>query len=330
MPTHPAIEGVVREIQAAPSILVASHINPDGDTLGSALGLALGMEILGKEVQLVSPDGVPLTLRALPGWERFQTEPQGEVALAIAVDCGSWSQLGPLRPFLEKVPRLVQLDHHGEGQPFGHLSYLDHRAAATGEMVFDLLRALNVKMTPPIAIPLLMAIITDTGSFRYPSTRHRTFQIVEELLATAEVEYRDLIEALYWHLPPEAVKLQGLAMARIQLEAGGQLAWTYLTQEDVQAVGGDMAMVDDLPNEMRTIEGVQVAVLFRELPDGRWRVSLRSREPFEVASIAQRFQGGGHPLAAGCRLGSRQDWTALLEAVKENLKAHSSFNPSTR
>lgn len=295
------LEEAAQVLEGAEDLIVAAHRHPDGDAIGSMLGLGLGLLRLGKAVRFLSTDGVPPSLRSLPGADRVSTSTDRGAELAVALDTGSWELLGDVERTFHESATVLRIDHHGDGKTFGDLSYVDPSAAAVGEQVFGLLAALKVDLDRDIASCLMASILVDTGSFRFSNVTAKTFAVCHRLLSTG-VDYAELADTVYWQRTRASLHLAGLLYSRLSYLAEGKVSWSYITAEDFNRAGGTPEDLDVVANDLRGIEGVLAGVLFRELPNGEWRVSLRSRHCVNVAAVAKRFNGGGHEAAAGCRL----------------------------
>ena len=322
------IEAALAAIGEARNILLVCHINPDGDTLGSMIALALGLEgHPDKAVTLLSADGVPAVYDFLPLVDRvLTTTERRDFDLAIVLDAGDLTRVGRARAAAESAPRLIDIDHHVTANAFGDIRLLDGTAAATGEIVYDLLAALGAPLTLPIAEALLCALLTDTGSFRFLNVTPRTLHIAANLVAAGASPDR-IAEQVFENKPFAAQKLLGRALDALQLSPDGRIAWTHLTQADFSALGGTDEDTEGVVSAVRAVRGVDAALFLREMPSGRLRVSLRSRDPFDVSKVAQHFGGGGHRLASGCTLdGPLEEAEArLIAEVERQLRAHPGF-----
>lgn len=292
----------VRAIEAARNVVLAGHINPDGDTLGSMIALALGLEQKNKTVTMLSADGVPALYDFLPASERIAPATERrDFDLAIVLDAGDLSRIGTSQEAALSAPHLLDIDHHVTSGQFGDVRLLDATAAATGEIVYDLLVALGCVITLPIAEALLCALLTDTGSFRFMNVTPRTMQIAGEMIRIG-ASPNTIAEHVFENKPWAAQKLLGRALDSLQRSNDGRIVWAHVTQADFADFDGTDAETEGVVNAVRAVEGAQVALFFREMPSGRARVSLRARDGFDVSLVAQTFGGGGHRLAAGCSL----------------------------
>lgn len=286
-------------IRRAKSIVISGHKNPDGDSIGSMLALGLGLEKLGKRVYMISRDGVPHRYRMLPGSSKILRASAAQTDLAIAVDCGSKEMLGETFALFRKASRILEIDHHEFRKPFGSLALIDMQAAAVGEMIFALLRSLDVPISKPIAQNLMTSIVVETNSFRLPSTRSMTFDICADLIHKG-VDFYSLVDKIFWSRRPSAAILSGICMSRCRFSRKGRMVWSVVKRRDFEAVGGKDEDVDPVPDDMRSIDGVRIAVLFRENGYGTLRVSLRSKGSINIAAVAEQYGGGGHSDVAGC------------------------------
>lgn len=301
--------------------LLLTHVNPDGDALGSLLALALGLESAGLRAFPVSADPVPDIYRFLPGADRIRDHlPPQPPMLAISVDADGLARVGRFAAELERVCALVDMDHHATDKAFGDLHWVDPGAAATGEMVYRLLRALPVALTPDIATCLYTAILTDTGRFCYSNTTPRALRIGAQLVragADLPLIYREVYESKSF----PASKLLGLALGRLRRADDVRVAFSELTPEDFRAAGADLEETEGIVDHLRAVREAWAAALFVELPEGAIRVSMRSRGAVDVGEVALRFGGGGHLNAAGCTLpgpmpeAQKRLLRALLEAL---------------
>ncbi len=313
------MDEAVQAIWDAQNIVLACHINPDGDCLGSLLALAFGLAELGKTVTCLSRDGVPASLAFLPGTEKLQTETERrDFDLAIVLDAGDLSRIGDnARAVAEAAPVLMDIDHHVTGGVFGQIRLLDGGAAATAEIVYDLLVNLGVSLPFSVAQNLLCALITDTGSFRFMNVTPRTMALAGEMIrlgGTPTVIAESVFENKLWG----GQKLLGRALDRMQRSGDGLIVWSYVTQTDFAEFGATDEATEGVVGALRAVQGSDIALFLREMPSGKLRVSLRSRNPFDVSLVAAHFGGGGHRLASGCTLdGPPEAAAAALVAETE-------------
>ena len=312
-------------LRAHDSFVILSHVRPDGDAIGSQTGLGLSLRALGKKVTLLNEDGCPDSMLFLPGADGVR-KPDGspvDAAVVIAVDTAARERLGHgVLAQLDGKDRVwINIDHHVSNPGYGDYVHIDPSAPATGQILYELLVANGLPVDDAVRRNLYVAISTDTGSFQYPSTTARTFTIAAEMVG-AGLDVGALSSSIYHRRPlRKAVLLQRLFQT-LELSGDNRVAdWqlTAATKEELALKPDDS---EDLIDHIRSIDTVQVAVFFEELPDGKVRVSSRSKDAgIDVCKICQKFGGGGHPLAAGARLpgplaNARQ---RFLQAIHEAL-----------
>lgn len=285
-------------------VALYAHINPDGDTLGSALALAHGLRQLGKEAQVYCADELPGNLAFLPGYDgigRAAVVPPGR-DLAVYVDSGDAARFGtqPSDP-MAVLPVVLNIDHHATNHYFGDVNLVNPDAGATGEEIYYLLVELQVEITPAIATCLLTALVTDTRAFRTPSTTPRTLAIAAELFERG-APLAAIVDAVYYSRSCTTLRLWGLALERLRCERG--IAWTEVTGEMEAQAGASPSEGDGVIDVLASLSNVQAVAFFRETADGI-RVSFRSTNGVDVAAVAAQFAGGGHPRASGCLVRGR-------------------------
>lgn len=300
-PTMLDFRTVKQKILKAKNIAIANHINPDGDSIGSLLSLGLGIEKLGKRVYMVSADGVPKRYRFLPGASRIIKNVTKPVDLAIAVDCSNKEILGRSYNIFKKTKDILEIDHHEFKRPFGNLFLVDYKAAAVGELVYQLLSELKVCIDKNIAENLLTSIIVETNSFKLPNVRPLTFEICTELIKKG-VDFYKLVDKVFWSRTRESAILSGICLARCKFINNGKLAWSIIRTKDFKRIRGEDEDIDTVADEIRAIQGVEIVVLFREKNSKTLRVSLRSKDKINIASVAEYYKGGGHYDIAGCSI----------------------------
>jgi len=287
---------VLRNIEQRRRFVLTSHARPDGDAIGSALACGQILRCLGKEAEVVLHDPVPRIYQLLPFAEKVVQADRinGDYEAAIILECDSIQ-----RTRLDGLERkfLISIDHHLSGRPFAHVNWIDPKAVATGEMVYWLAREARVEITPEIATCLYTALLTDTGSFMFEGTNEHTFALARELVV-AGADPVHCARNIYFGHSTAKMRLLGAALSNLHRE--GPLAWIWVTQDQMEKCGAKEEDCEGLVNYALSIQAVEVAVFFRELPDGRYRVSMRSKGKLNVSAVAARFGGGGHQCASGC------------------------------
>lgn len=289
---------IADSLRTSRSVLILNHVNPDGDSLGSTLALALALDRLGVAAEVGSHDGVPPAYAFLPGADRITTAVGSRPSdAAVFMECSEPSRAGSLASAGLAARVVINVDHHLSNTGYGTLVWWETSAAAVGEMILEVIHALGVEVDAPIATCLYAALMTDTGSFRYSNTTTRSFAIAADLVARGADPYA-IAQMVYERRSLAAVRLHALALAGLRVEERGQFAWAVVTEQMARDAGGSIEQAAGLAGQIRAIEGVRLAALFEEWPEGI-RVSLRSRDGVASNEIAERFGGGGHAAAAG-------------------------------
>jgi bifunctional oligoribonuclease and PAP phosphatase NrnA len=299
------IDEVAAELLARQRFLLTAHEGPDGDALGSLLGLHHLLTQLGKDsVMFMAAKEFPLPIeyRFLPLEEVFHEPPVDMVDRTVVfLDCGNIDRM-PVDFLAEDGNLVINIDHHHDNTLFGDLNLVDVEASCTAEIVYELALRLGVEITPEIASALYVGLVTDTGKFMYENTKARTHRIAAELVE-AGVVVDETYRRLYEHVPIEKLRLVSRALDGIQFHCDGLLVLAYITAADYEASGAGEEMTEGLIDFLRSVEGGKVAALIRDLGDrGRAarKVSLRSSDgQVDVSAIARQHGGGGHKRAAG-------------------------------
>jgi bifunctional oligoribonuclease and PAP phosphatase NrnA len=298
-----AVVGALREHDR---FLVTTHENPDGDALGSMLATRLALEQLGKDAVMYLYGDVPLpaeySLMQLDGLLRRVPDDAGERVL-IAVDCANESRLGPDSEVLQNAPLVLDIDHHHDNTRFGDVNLIDPSASSTGELLRDVFRGLGVDITPEIAEPLYVAVVTDTGRFQYTNTTPKSLRLAAELIE-AGADHHRIFQGVYESVQFAKLKLLARALERAQVYEGGRLVVSHLLRDDFGEVGAAEPYAEGIIDYLRAVEGADMSVLIREPPTRAGgptrRVSLRSsHDELDVSAMARKQDGGGHRQAAG-------------------------------
>lgn len=316
VPAQP-IDAILDVLRRGEKFLVCSHSRPDGDAVGSMLAMGMLLEALGKRADLVTADRIPNIYRGLPQAEDIRTAMRvhGPYDAVILLECDSLerTRLLGMEPFYQ-----VNIDHHPTGRNFGHLNWIDQKAASVGELVYRLIQAAGVRITAEMATCIYTTILTDTGSFCYGGTSAPTFALAEELTRAGADPIR-IAQEVYFSTPASKLLLVGAALTNLKRE--GRLAWLWVTHGDMVRTCAAEEDCEGIVNYALAISGVEVAAFFRELPEGEIRLSLRSKGKFDVAAIAARLGGGGHENAAGVTLDGPLQQTAarILAELKASM-----------
>jgi phosphoesterase RecJ-like protein len=295
---------IAEALAPAKTVLVASHLRPDGDALGSTIAFSLWLQSLGKEVTAWNEDGMLEKFRYLPCADIVR-QPEGSgrrFDAFVALDTSVKNRLGTVLAAIEEPEVFVNMDHHVSNGKFGALNYIDATSPATGEIVFEFLQSVGATITPEIADNLFAAISTDTGSFQYPNTTARTFRVAAALIE-AGVNVGRLSQAMYESQPRRRLELLRHALNEAKFDCDGRVASFSLTQADVARLGVLPEDNEGIIDHLRSVDSVVAAVFFEELEDGKVRVSSRSKDRrIDVCKVCATFGGGGHALAAGARM----------------------------
>jgi phosphoesterase RecJ-like protein len=291
---------VVELIESKSRFAITSHIRPDGDSLGSSLGLYWLLRALDKDVEVIMHDAVPHAYRQLPGTkELIVTQAVKKPYHAVfVIECSDITRPGLVD--LEKQ-LVVNIDHHSTTALFGTINWIDSTASAVGEMIYNLCKAMGVRVSKEIAECVYTALITDTGSFHYSNTTERTFKVASELVRTG-VKPAKTAEAVFASYPWSRIELMGEVLSTAKRDPSGRVAALRLSQEMQQRTGASDEDADGFVNYPLTVGEVEAVVLLKECAPEVYRTSLRSKGDVNVARVAGRFGGGGHRNAAGCTL----------------------------
>lgn len=315
------LERITSLLQKENNYLIASHLNPDGDSVGSLLALGIALMETGKKVTLTTIDPVPYKYRFLPGshlikeWKEVNDR---EYNYLIVLDCSDLSRLEPLSQDLFVRERMINIDHHVSNEFFAEYNYVDTGAGSVGEIIFELLKKMNIKITSDMALCLYVAVCTDTGSFRYSNTSARTHRIAAQLLELG-VEPVYMTHKIYENISKEGMLLIKEALNTLSFDCRDKIAYITITKAIMEKTGAREEDTEGIINYTRNIRGVEIGILFREICKEKTRVGFRSRS-INVSELAGMFNGGGHPLAAGCQVNRN-----LAETKREVLKMAGKF-----
>lgn len=317
---------VAELIRSHQSFLIVGHVRPDGDCIGSQLALGLGLRALGKQVRVYTPGPLMRHLTFLPHAHMVETalDMSFEPEVTAYVDCGGRDRAGQ---DFEPRGRIINIDHHLSNDHFGDAAYVNTRATAAGEMVYDVLQHLGVELTADIASALYLAIMADSGSFKFSNTVTRTFEIVTELVrAGASPSW--IASEFYDTQRPGTLWLKGQILSHLHYECEGRLCWAEITQEMYERAGGESCEPEGLVSELRSIEGVEVSVLIHELAEGGARAGIRSRGTWDVNMIATELGGGGHRNASGCFI--RGNYPEVRDRILDVARRHLAQPPAAQ
>jgi len=308
---------VVQLIEQKHRFMITSHIRPDGDGLGSGLALYWMLRSLGKDATVLLRDRVPPAYTVLPGSDMVVVaqDVSEDYEAAFIIECSD-----VMRPGLPSLKDqfVVNIDHHSTTTAFGNVNWIDPTAAAVGEMIYNLCKALGAQVTKEIAECIYTALLTDTGSFHFSNTTERTLKIASELVRLG-VEPARISQALFYSYPFSRIKLLGLVLSTIERDETGRLAWVTMDRETMYESDASEEDSDGIVNHALSVGEVDAVAFFKELSPGVYRVSLRSKGKNNVAKVAEMFGGGGHRNAAGCRI--EGDFEDVKRRVIEGLQS---------
>ncbi len=322
---EPIIDEIIEAIRGSEEFLLLTHVSPDGDALGSLVALGRVLSSLGKSRHLLLPGVIPPEYSFLALAEEISESPPArerwEVVFLLDTPCASRlpSSLSGGIPPCEK---LINIDHHASNAIDGSLNWVDAQASSVGEMLYRLFDRAGYVISPDVATPLYTAILTDTGSFRFPNTTPSALMVAARLVERG-ADAADVADRVYGSHSLRKYKLLAEALATLQTGCCGRAALMWVTNEMLRKVGGSLLETDGFENFPRKVEGAEVAILFKQQDDAETvKVSLRSKRPaVDVSRGAARFKGGGHPMAAGCIMTGSTELVQeeVMKAVAEEL-----------
>ena len=302
------IQQIIEKIEKNQSFLVVAHENPDGDAIGSTLGLALALRDMGKDVVAYNVDGVPEIMRFLPQSDLLlnRLPDNSHFDVAFVLDAGAIERTA--LPVRDLCQTMINIDHHPHST-FGDLCYLDTTACATTVLIYRLLMACQYQPSLAVAKALYLGILSDTGSFRYSSANQECFVVAGELLGLG-IDPWEISSHLYESYAPERMQLLGLVLPTLQISPCGRYASIVMTLDTLKRSGAAEEDSDGLVNYPRSICGVEVALFFNQASENLYKVSFRSRGTIDVGTLAHKLGGGGHHNAAGAKI------TGTLDEIK--------------
>jgi bifunctional oligoribonuclease and PAP phosphatase NrnA len=304
MNLNASLEEIAEILRTRRRFVVMSHVRPDGDALGCTIAMALCLKQLGREVSAWNEEGVLEKFRYLPGHELVTTPPAvpERFDVAIILDTATRERVGSCLAGIEKADLWINIDHHPTNPRFGDLVHIDPVAPATGQILYELFRTCELPMDRRMAENLFVAISTDTGSFQYPATTARTYEIGAELIR-AGVDVGVLSQKMYESYPRRRLELLRAVLNTLRFTSHDRCASVSLSQATASELRVLPEDNEGLIDHVRAIDSVVVAAFFEELQDGKVRISLRSKDArADVAKVCAQFAGGGHTLAAGARI----------------------------
>ncbi|WP_419873145.1 DHH family phosphoesterase [Candidatus Pristimantibacillus sp. PTI5] len=304
--------------------LVVSHVQPDGDAISSTVVVGWLLQKLGKTFVLINESELPSRLNFLDQFDSIinykHAEPERKFAAVISIDCADFKRIGEVSSSFAPDAKLLNIDHHPTNNGFGTVNVIRAEAAATVEILFDLIERAGISCDLPCATAIYTGLLTDTGGFRYSNTSPRVMQIASRLLALG-VSGNELADHLLEKMTMAKLKLLQIALNRLTFTDNLEIGWVHIGKDDLRNTGAVPEDLEGIVNYALNVDGVEVGILFKETEDGAIKASLRSAGKANVAAIAQAFGGGGHVRAAGCKLDGplTNSIPELVEAVRKAL-----------
>ncbi len=312
---HKALRDI---IDRGSRFLVTSHIDPDGDAVGSAFAWYWALSAEGKTVDVYLADPVPYQYTFLPRPPKIYGKlPQRAYDGLFVLDCSTLERVGAEGEALREIMPIINIDHHLTGPVFGMVNLRDPDASSTGELIYDLLKALEMPFSFNVAINLYTAVLTDTGAFRYQNTNRKAFEICSHLMDVG-VDPAYVAAMVYENHPIERFRLLGMTLSTLESHADGRMVVARVTEEMFRATGTTREHSDGFVEFIKQVKDADVAILMRELQSGTFKISMRSKGVVDVARACNAFGGGGHRNAAGCIINGGEG--QIIEKLKEVLE----------
>lgn len=309
---------ISRVIQKNKNFLITSHINLDGDGIGSELALYFILKKLNKKVTILNQDRIPKIYDFLPDidkvqyWNNNRINPKS-IDVGIALDCSSIKRIGRTYEIFKDIKTIINIDHHKSNENFGNLNYLDCSASSVGEIIYELITFLNIDLLDEkISTCLFAAIITDTGSFRYSNVSSKTFGVASHL-TRYRIKSHLISNNIYNRSTYPGLKLLGESLLTLEMDDSNYVSWLTITRKMLNDTNANDEDVEGIINIATTLNNVEISILFRETKDNKVKISFRSKGNFDVNKFAGKFKGGGHPNAAGCLCSGK------LDEIKEKI-----------
>jgi len=314
------LKKVLSVIKKYKNFIVSAHVNLEGDALGAELSMARLLKKMGKQVFVVNSDKAPEIYDFLPGIKSLKS-PNMKIQdydVLIAVDCCDKNRLGDVAKLIKKDKIIVNIDHHKSNSKFGDVNWVLPKASSASEMVYHIFKKLNLKIDRISALLLYVGILTDTGSFRYSNTNAETHRIVAELLSN-NLSANKIYKKIYERNPLVQMELISNILNRFQTDKSNKIVWVEIESEDLKKLHSRIDIADNIFDFLRSIKGVEVALIFKQIKPRLTKVNFRSRGRVDVAKLAESFGGGGHRTASGCSIeqGLKQSEKLIFQRLKQ-------------
>lgn len=290
-------------IKKSNNIFIASHINPDGDNIGSSLALALALKKINKNIVVLKSDIIPTDFTFLPGIDLIKKHDDklDDIDLFIVLDCGDEDRLGQNKSLFESAKKTINIDHHISNTNFGDINIVDSKSAATGELVYHFIKQMDIKLDKDISTNIYTAISTDTGSFKYESVSSDTHRIVADLLDIG-IDKTEININLYESMSFTRMKLFIKSLTTLETFNDGKIAVIKVTQDMLKETGASLEDSEGIISFITKLSTVEAACILKELEKENIKISLRTKRYLDASSICNEFNGGGHKRAAGCTI----------------------------
>lgn len=317
-----SMEEAIDLIKKSNRIAIASHVNPDGDNLGSSIALTLALKKIKKNVTLLKSDIIPKDFEFLPGIDLIETKDDNLINtdLFIALDCGDPERLGDNKKIFEQTKKTINIDHHVSNTNFAHINVVDSTSAATGELIYNLIKQMNIEIDKDIATNLYTAISTDTGSFKYDSVSPDTHRIAADLLERG-IDKNIINIKLYENMSFTRMKLFIKSLATLETFNDGKIAVVEVTQEMLKETEASLEDTEGIISFIRKIATVETACILKEIEKNNIKISMRTKEYMDASQICSNFEGGGHKRAAGCTINDSIENAKeiIVKSIQENM-----------
>lgn len=311
------------------SFLITSHKNIDGDAIGSELALYFILKKLNKKPIILNQDRLPRIYNFLPDSDKVHCLEDNyinikNIDVGIIVDCSNFERIEETYKIFKNIKNIINIDHHNSNENYGDLNYIDSGASSVGEIIYDLIKFINLDLLDEkISTCLYTAIITDTGSFRYSNVSSKTFSVVSDL-ASQGIKPNLIADNIYNRNTYSGLKLLGKALLTLEVDKSNYVSWLTITRDMLNNTEANDEEVEGIIDMARTLENTEVSILFRETKDNKIKVSFRSKGDFNVNEFAGKFNGGGHPNSSGCVCSGKI--TEVKEKILSELFKKSKFN----
>ena len=313
---------IIELVKNAKSILITSHIDPDGDSIGSQLTLENWIADSGGKVRVINQGKIPQrylfldTKRVIDNLNDL-SNPAGKADLIFVLECSNLERTGKVKELVAEKARIINIDHHSDNSNFGSLNYIDAKAGALGEIVYELITYAGYRMNKDVATQLYAAILTDTGRFSFSSTTARTLRICSELIKLG-ANHKEINNQIYYNNSESALRLLGFTLQNLETFEEGKISFMVIGQDSLKDFGASTEELEGFVDYSLFLKGAEVGVLFKQKSEDLTKVSLRSQHSFDVSSLARLFGGGGHRNAAGCSI--KKDLKSTKELILKKIK----------